>query len=32
MNDYVAKPFKKDVLLEKLEGLNRPESIEEQVV
>ncbi|MBY5944170.1 ATP-binding protein [Photobacterium rosenbergii] len=32
MNDYVAKPFKKDVLLEKLEGLNRSESIEEQVV
>ena len=32
MNDYVAKPFKKDILLEKLEGLKRSEKIEEQVV
>ncbi|KHT63951.1 hypothetical protein RJ45_09240 [Photobacterium gaetbulicola] len=32
MNDYVAKPFKKDVLLEKLEGLERTESDQERVI
>ena len=32
MNDYVAKPFKKDILLEKLEDLSRSENIEEQTV
>ncbi|MDV5170168.1 ATP-binding protein [Photobacterium rosenbergii] len=32
MNDYVAKPFKKDILLEKLQDLTSSKNVEEQVV
>ncbi|MCQ1059235.1 ATP-binding protein [Photobacterium sp. ZSDE20] len=32
MNDYVAKPFKKDTLLEKLETFKQTEGVEDQAV